>query len=255
MPEGRMLKKVISESKSLGGLESDSSRLLYTWLIPFLDVAGRHSADPELIRGHIFPKVKAMTNDKIKNLLCDLSVAKLIILYKHNDELYLQFTKFKEHQKLDPSREAPSKIPAPIKKNIITCGPTLENSRPTQENSSISKVNVIKVNESKVNIIELLGKDGSSDSAFARQLEGVKDLAGLLAREGGAFRNLNLPAEFKKMAAWYEANPKRRKKNLPRFIHGWLARAGKDGKNGQRGNRFGADKETASKYAGIGETL
>ena len=66
MPEGRMIKRVISESKKLGHLKSDSARLLYTWLIPWLDVEGRHSADPEIIKGHIFPKIKSMTTKKIK---------------------------------------------------------------------------------------------------------------------------------------------------------------------------------------------
>jgi hypothetical protein len=138
MPEGRMLKKVISESKSLGNLSSDSARLLYTWLIPFLDVEGRHSADPEIIKGHIFPKVKTMTNGKIARLLDDLVVARLILLYRIDGETYLQFTKFKQHQQLNPEREAPSRIPGP------------DNSGVSPDNSVLSKVNESKVNESKV---------------------------------------------------------------------------------------------------------
>ena len=81
MPEGRMIKRVISESKKLGRLPSDSSRLLYTWLIPWLDVEGRHSADPEIIKGHIFPKVRSMTIKKIERLLQELNDEKLIVLY------------------------------------------------------------------------------------------------------------------------------------------------------------------------------
>jgi uncharacterized phage protein (TIGR02220 family) len=154
MPEGRMLKKAISESKSLGNLSSDSARLLYTWLIPFLDIQGRHSGDPEIIKGHIFPKVKTMTVRKISTLLTELSNAGLVILYRQNDndEVYLQFTKFKEHQRLDPGREAPSKIPAPTADNIIRFGPTQANSGVNPANSLLSKVNKSKDKLSKDNV-------------------------------------------------------------------------------------------------------
>ena len=94
-----MLKKVISESKSLGNLGSDSGRLLYTWIIPFLDVEGRHSADPDIIKGHVFPKVKSMTVAKIRTLLAEIASEGLIVLYRNNGESYLQLTKFQEHQK------------------------------------------------------------------------------------------------------------------------------------------------------------
>jgi len=118
MAEGRMLKRVISESKKLGKLKSDSARLLYTWLIPWLDVEGRHSADIEIIKGHIFPKVKSMSLRKISSLIDILNNARLIILYSINGENYLQFTKFNELQS--------------IRKDSI------------QEDSPIREVNIIK---------------------------------------------------------------------------------------------------------------
>lgn len=159
MPEGRMIKKCISESKKLGALKSDSARLLYTWLLPHLDVEGRHSADPDIIKGHIFPKVKSMTMSKIKKLINELAEARLIILYKANDEVYLQLEKFHKYQKIDKNREAKSKIPAPTEENIINSGINHENSGLNQIKSPIS---LNKVKESKVkksvqkNILNLL---------------------------------------------------------------------------------------------------
>lgn len=38
MAEGRMLKKNISQSKKLALLKNDSARLLYTWILPHLDI-------------------------------------------------------------------------------------------------------------------------------------------------------------------------------------------------------------------------
>lgn len=131
MPDGRMLKKVIAESRSLGALKTDSARLLYTWLLPFLDIEGRHTADPEIVKGHIFPKVKTMTAPRIRTLLKDLAAAGLITIYQVNREPFLQFTQFQEHQKLDREREAPSKIPPPPDNS----GVGHEDSRPTPEDS------------------------------------------------------------------------------------------------------------------------
>jgi len=139
-----MLKKVISESKSLGNLKSDSGRLLYTWVIPFLDIEGRHSADPDIIKGHVFPKVKSMTVAKIRKLLPELVTEGLIILYRNDGESYLQLTKFQEHQKLDPLKEGKSKIPAPRPEDVENKA-TPDNSGVTPEKSSLSKVKISKV--------------------------------------------------------------------------------------------------------------
>jgi len=140
-----MLKKVISESKSLGNLSSDSARLLYTWLIPFLDVEGRHSADPEIIKGHVFPKVRTMTIGKITRLLGNLADGGLIILYRDNSEIYLQLIKFQEHQKLNKDREAPSNIPAPKKENVINSCELM-----TRSGELIVKINKVKLNKVQV---------------------------------------------------------------------------------------------------------
>ena len=136
MPEARMLSRRISQSKTLGGLKSDSARLLYTWLIPFLDVEGRYSADPEIIKGYIFPKIKSMTPLKINRLLKELAEDKLIVLYSANGETFLQFKKFHELQPgMRSEREAKSIIPNP------NSGVMLENSR----------TNKIKLNKDKLN--------------------------------------------------------------------------------------------------------
>ncbi len=117
MAKGRMLKKEISSSKKMGSLKSDSERLLYTWLIPWLDIEGRYTADPDLLKGHIFPKVKSMTTGKIKKLLVELAQDKLIYYYQFEGEHYLQFIKFKDMQSLNPDREARSEIPPFNKKS------------------------------------------------------------------------------------------------------------------------------------------
>lgn len=157
MPEGRMLQRRISESKKLGALNSDAARLLYTWLIPWLDCEGRHSADPDLIKGSVLPKCRDWDIEKVTANLYALNDAGLLQLYKSNGETWLQLSR--TIQKINKEREAPSKIMAPDKCEKIgaNSGQDREDAKPNPANSLLIKV---KLNESKLNERE----DGSAET-------------------------------------------------------------------------------------------
>ena len=113
MAEGRMLKKVISMSRKLANLKTDSARLLYTWIIPHVDVKGRFSADADIVKGYIVPRIKSITADDIEEHLKELESNNLILLYHDNGDRYLEIVKFSKFQNLRHDREAKSEIPAP----------------------------------------------------------------------------------------------------------------------------------------------
>ncbi len=113
MADGRMLKKQISRSRRLAELKTDSARMLYTWIIPHLDVKGRMEADPTIIKGEVVPRLTTFTPDKIQQYLDDMANVGLIILYKYDNDQYLELRKFEDHQSLRENREAPSRIPTP----------------------------------------------------------------------------------------------------------------------------------------------
>ena len=139
MAEGRMLKKAISTSRRLADLKTDSARMLYTWIIPHLDVEGRFYADPSMIKGSVVPRIKSFTEEKIEECLLDMAAVGLINLYRVDGDKYLNLRKFEDHQNIKKEREAPSKIPAP--ENGIP-----DNSRPTpdqlQTNSGVNQEQV-----------------------------------------------------------------------------------------------------------------
>jgi len=139
MPEGRMLKKLISTSQKLAKLKTDSARLLYTWLLPHLDIEGRFSADPHIVKGYVVPRLK-MTPRKITEYLEDMAKNDLIVLYEVDGDKFLQLKKFKNFQLLREDRESKSQIPAPTKDSMLTPGVIHENDSTSKVKESKSKV-------------------------------------------------------------------------------------------------------------------
>ena len=111
MAEGRMLKKQISQSRRVAELKSDTARLLYTWIIPHLDVEGRMNADPDIIKGLVVPRLSGMTPGVIRECLLDMHSVGIITLYEVDGDFYLEVRKFAEHQNLRKDKESASKIP------------------------------------------------------------------------------------------------------------------------------------------------
>jgi len=142
MAEGRMLKKAISMSRKLANLKTDSARLLYTWILPHVDVKGRFSGEPDLVRGYVVPRIATFTIPKIELYLKDMTENDLIILYKHNGDQYLEIKKFSEFQNLREDRESASKIPPPERSSLTPGG--------LPEDSGLSKDKLREVKGSEI---------------------------------------------------------------------------------------------------------
>ena len=136
-----MLKRRITLSKKMAALKTDKARLLWFYMLPFTDVEGRINADPEDIRDEILRKQRSgYTSVRIQQCLLDLDAVGLIILYSDGCNQYLEFTRFKDEQNLNPKREAKTQIPAPL----------TEDSGVIQSNHvKLSKVKLSKVKLSK----------------------------------------------------------------------------------------------------------
>jgi hypothetical protein len=130
MATGRMLKRNISESRRLSELKSDSARLLWTWIIPYLDSEGRFFATPAMIKGKVVPRLNTFTLKNIPRYLRDMADVGLIILYEVDGEKILEYRKFSEFQKIVKDREARS-LPAPKEGEELSI-----RSRPTHDKVS-----------------------------------------------------------------------------------------------------------------------
>jgi len=113
MPAGRILLKSISESKKLAKLKTDSARLLYTWLIPHVDVNGCFSGEPEVIRGQVLTRLKK-TDKEVDGWLSDMDSVGLIVQYDVDGERFIFLPSFEEKQPyINKAREGRPRIPLP----------------------------------------------------------------------------------------------------------------------------------------------
>lgn len=171
MPRGRMLNKKISYDEKIAQL-SLKSKLLFTWMIPFLDVKGRILVNSAVIKGQIVPFVKEITLKNIPILLKEMQDLKLIAIYGDKQQ-YAQFVGFTKNQTLQEGRESPSYLPDPTPAEL-------------QQNSSRTP---IEVNISKVNISEV--KKLHFDFVLLTEKE-KQDLVGKFGEAGAKDRIENL---------------------------------------------------------------
>jgi hypothetical protein len=149
MAEGRILSKRVTRSDKVARLSSDTARLIYTWIIPYLDVEGRMEIDLELFKADIAPKLKHVTEEKILEILNELHTIRLITVYDVENHTYLQLEQFDEHQpNLRKDREKKSKIPKSPPHENATSAILRQNSG---EAPAEVRPNIIK---DKINIIE-----------------------------------------------------------------------------------------------------
>ena len=130
MPVGRIILKTISGSKKMASLKTDGARLLYTWLIPHLDVNGCFSGDPVVLNGQVFTRLNK-SNDTVTSYLDDLENNGCVVRYEANGDVFLIVPDFKERQpSLNPEREGKTTIPLPGPEQLRSNS----GSTPTQSN-------------------------------------------------------------------------------------------------------------------------
>lgn len=129
MAKGRMVNTSICMNKCINELTSDTSRLAFTWLIPFADREGRTHGDPALLCSMLFPRRKDVTFEMMHGFIQEWADAGLIVWYEAHDDLWIELPGFAKNQPgLRKEREPESTIPAPAEGRIIG-GPSEEQIR------------------------------------------------------------------------------------------------------------------------------
>lgn len=109
MARKRMIDPSFWIDEKLGMLDV-ISRLLFMGLISNADDDGRLVGHPSLIKSIIFPYDQDITVVDIITKLQELAKLNMIILYKNNNQSYIQVTHFKKYQTIN--KPTPSKYPS-----------------------------------------------------------------------------------------------------------------------------------------------
>lgn len=106
----RIIKESIRTSKKINNL-TDFQFRLWLYLITYVDDFGRGSADPELLKGFVFPRRKRVSESDIEKALAELAGMGCILLYEVDGESYFCFPNWSKHQRIQTKQ---SKFPEPV---------------------------------------------------------------------------------------------------------------------------------------------
>lgn len=126
----RIIKDSIRTSRSVNNM-TDFQFRLWIYLITYVDDYGRGSADPELLKGFVFPRRKGISESTIEKALTDLANSGSILLYEADGESYFCFPRWADHQRIQTKK---SKFPAPedgkLRKSTVIHGESPPESNP-----------------------------------------------------------------------------------------------------------------------------
>jgi hypothetical protein len=101
-----------------------------------VDDYGRGSADPELLKGFVFPRRKGVTEATIEKSLQELANIGSILLYDVDGESYFCFPNWADHQRIQTKK---SRFPSPddgtLKNSTVSHGESPPESNPIQSES------------------------------------------------------------------------------------------------------------------------
>lgn len=130
----RIIKDSIRTSKSVNTM-SDFQFRLWVYLLTYVDDYGRGSADPELLKGFVFPRRKGVTEATIEKSLQELANIGSILLYDVDGESYFCFPNWADHQRIQTKK---SRFPSPddgaLKISTVSHGESPSESNPIQSN-------------------------------------------------------------------------------------------------------------------------
>lgn len=127
----RIIKESIRTSRGVNALNDFQFRL-WLYLITYVDDFGRGSADPELLKGIVFPRRKGVTESQIKSALAELANTGMVVLYEYDGEPFFYFPNWSDHQRIQTKH---SKFPDPQESTVIHRESPLE-SNPIQVESN-----------------------------------------------------------------------------------------------------------------------
>ena len=198
----RLLNTRLFISNSINKLKP-FEEVVFIHLILACDEHGRFYSDPELVKGHLFPK-RNFTVNQIEEAITALEREEMVRRYTRDGIRYLYLVNWLKYQK---PRSENGKYPAPMldDEGEGTPIPPTPPKAPKEKKEDLSPV-----------FVSLLLNDGTEYSVTRNAVEQYKKL----------FPSVNVEQELRSMVAWCMSNPAKRKtkSGIARFISNWLSR-------------------------------
>ena len=215
----RLLKEGIRTSKKINSL-SDFEFRTWAYLITYVDDYGRGSADPELLKGFVFPRRKEVREQDIRKALAALERTGSILLYDVAGEPYFCFPNWSEHQRIQTKK---SKYPAPADCDMsrwLTVihgdSPPESESNPNPESESNPKEVGGEPQTASPPVVSIPLNDGTEYPVSQEQCQ----------EWAGVYPAVDVIQQLREMREWCLNNPAKRKtaKGVRSFITRWLAK-------------------------------
>ena len=215
----RLLKEGIRTSKKINSL-SDFEFRTWAYLITYVDDYGRGSADPELLKGFVFPRRKEVREQDIRKALAALERTGSILLYDVAGEPYFCFPNWSEHQRIQTKK---SKYPAPADCDMsrwLTVihgdSPPESNPNPNPESESNPKEGGGEPQTASPPVVSIPLNDGTEYPVSQEQCQ----------EWAGVYPAVDVIQQLREMREWCRNNPAKRKtaKGVRSFITRWLAK-------------------------------
>ena len=218
----RLIKETIRTSKKINSL-SDFEFRTWAYLVTYVDDYGRGSADPEILKGFVFPRRKEVREQDIQKALAALERTGSILLYEVAGEPYFCFPNWSEHQRIQTKK---SKYPAPSDSDIsrwVTVGhgesPPESNPNPNPNPNPESNPKDYCAEPQAAGAPPAISLP-LNDGTFFDVSENDR------AKWSQLYPNVDVLQQLRNMAGWCDSNPTKRKTRggIKRFITSWLSR-------------------------------
>lgn len=214
----RIIKESIRTSKTVNAM-TDFQFRVWVYLITYVDDYGRGSADPELIKGFVFPRRKRISESDIGKTLAELAGMGCISLYDVDGESYFCFPNWGKHQRIQTKK---SKFPAPIHGESQSSTVSHRESRPESESESENNSNTntnYSAEPETASTPPVITLPLNNGSEYPVSREQSQEWAGL-------YPGVDVLQQLRGMRGWLLANPNKRKtrRGIEKFINGWLSR-------------------------------
>lgn len=162
-----MLKESIRTSRTINSMTHFQFRV-WVYLITYVDDYGCGSADPELLKGLVFPRMKNLNEGSIQDALDGLASMGCIRLYEVAGESYFCFPNWSDHQRVQAKKR---KFPAPPEANGSSQKSTVTHGEfppETKPNTNQGEVAPARENDDDEEIFSIIAANQHADELIRR---------------------------------------------------------------------------------------